>query len=426
MSSELLEYVNNHVVEIGPNMYEVINGDEIDFNHMTQDLKELIIKAKSSFIESGGTLEIDDLYLLRTNDELPEDLKYKSYSRLGKYIDIDNPLLDSLSFFGLGIPSDSSLLERTRLVCQAYRDTLHFSLNGLVSDTYNCTFTDRECVVIEPFKGHLTDKLININPVDTMFDVKESDQPIDDQAIFIFSKRYFESLSDEVKATLFGRKIYLFDQTKFVVCEKARNNNLLMTVTDFVLCHNGILPQHSHGQSALWEEYFSDYDDNDEEIYISDKKYLKEFTELIDRISKQRFAISYYEKNSNGSVGVMHVDTEYFSDELKQNIMNQENVTLRYLDFLFDKGLFPLDFITEIKKRASNYFEMSKTASHFPIVTSFATDEELKEYINKDTISSFIQATLEFNEEEKNRIKQNSSVKVSEVDEDRGPGSFHF
>ena len=74
-----------------------------------------------------------------------------------------------------------------KLVCPIYRDTVHFSINGLVSNLwYTQGFTNRETVIIEPLENHMNEKLINLNPVDTMIDVGKSDEPIKDNAIYIF------------------------------------------------------------------------------------------------------------------------------------------------------------------------------------------------------------------------------------------------
>ena len=74
MNEELLNYVKDHIIEIDSNVYEVVGDNEFDFNRMVTILNEMVIKAKENYVNSGRSLELQDIFLVRINEELPGDL----------------------------------------------------------------------------------------------------------------------------------------------------------------------------------------------------------------------------------------------------------------------------------------------------------------------------------------------------------------
>lgn len=418
MNEELLNYVKDHIIEIDSNVYEVVGDNEFDFNRMVTILNEMVIKAKEDYVNSGRSLELQDIFLVRINEELPGDLCYKSYSNTGKYLMVENPIVPTIDL-------KSEEREQLKLVWPIHRDTVHYSLNGLVSDTCNSEFTNRSIVVIEPFVDHISERLININPVDTMIDVSKEDEPIKDNAIFILSKQSFEELSLEQKERISKNKIYIFDPSKFKIDMNARNHNLLTAITDFVLCHNNILPQHSKGQLSLHSEFFCEspdlaIDDSVDDIYHSDKDYLRMFQDLIDKVSISLFGISYYnltdeikeKRVSDKSLpGVIHTDTKYYYEEIENNLNNYKEILDKYLEFLFNSLLLPESVMFIIKERIKR-FSCNSSADFVYAPQHFAGYEEIKEYINENTMSTLISLTLEFNKNLKeNLIISNSREK---------------
>ena len=87
-------------------------------------------------------------------------------------------------------PSDVSKL---KLQYPLFRNTKHFSLNGLASNVVvlckaTATFDNKEIIVIEPFKDHLGDNLVNLNPVDTFYDLEDSSFKM--KGYFLLKKNY--------------------------------------------------------------------------------------------------------------------------------------------------------------------------------------------------------------------------------------------
>ncbi len=419
MNDELINTVDKVFTEIDSNVYEIDFDSFRTLRLANKSLRRKIILAKEDFVSSGNRLNIDDLYMVRSMDRLPESLKYQSYTNSGGYQTMSNPLSSLLP-----IMSDKKVLD---IVCPCYRDTIHFTINGLVSNLwFTSGFTNRGIVAIEPLTNHLNDKLVNLNPVDTMIDVSKEAEAIKDNGIFIFSKDEYDELSQEIKNTLFDHRIYLFDSNKLSNNDNNINNSIpiLEMVTDFVLCHNGILPQHSINQSILRAEDFVDEDMIDGN-YVSEKHsdedYLKQFTDLIDDVSMERFGVSYYnlsdEIKTNRNIdkdkpGVSHYDTKYWNEEIINNNHLRKESFERYLEFLKDKIDLPEDISSDLHTKYSDYINSEFNldsyggiVSSFPPGLSFDQENKIKELVTNDEL---IELTNEFNNLEINRIKENT------------------
>ena len=419
MSNELIDYVNNHMVEIEPNTFEIVNPNNMSFNGMARQLNHLIINEKEDYITSSKNIDINNLFMVRANFELPDELTYKSYKNMGKYIKVQNPLKDIIDIVRMPYELKKELHEKTKLVCPVYRDTVHYAINGLVSDVVNYKFTNRECTIIEPLKDHLNDRLVNINPADTFINVKDQNEPISKNAIYIFSKQYYANMSEELKEKIKNSKKYIYDENKYTIYENSEYNSLETVIVDFVLCHNNILPTHTHGQAALWTESYEEYNDAGERTYHCDEEYLKMFQDLIDKISIEKFGISYYNaeeemKNLGGiykqknyynhTPGVLHSDTIYYDEEKIECLKYQKDVIKRYIEFIKVPMGFSNELVDTINGRIEKVFNETDIHS-FPITNPFIYYNELEKNIDEQTISKFIELTEKFNENERMRLK---------------------
>ena len=418
MNESIINTVDKDITEIDENIYLLDFNSFRSLRSADMSLREKIILAKEEFISSGRNLDIDDLYMVRSMDSLPETLSYKSYSNSGGYQTMSNPFSSLLPMM-----MDREVLD---IVCPCHRDTIHFAINGLVSNLwFTSGFTNRGIVLIEPLKDHLNDKLVNLNPVDTMIDVGKEEEQIKDNAIFIFSKNEYDDLSEDMKNRILNHKIYLFDSDKLSASEEdiQKSYPLLEMITDFVLCHNGILPQHSINQSILREEEFSDGDWIDGKyisINHSDKDYLKQFTDLIDKISLEQFGISYYnlsdEIKANREVnkdrpGVSHYDTKYWNEEIINNNRLRKETFDRYLGFLEERVKLPKDILEDMHDKYYKYIDSEFNENDYggivysvPPGLSFNQENEIKKIVSYDKM---IELTNEFNDMEINRIKNN-------------------
>lgn len=421
MNNNIVDYVEKYVSEIGPNVYELECSDYYELNMVYNTLKKMIIKGKQEFVDTGKTLSDKDLFLVRTMKELPDDLTYKSFTNRGAFTKMKNPFERIMKDYGL---SDEQI-EESRLVCPIYRDTVHFSVNGIVSNLwYTEHFTNRGVVVIEPFSNH-SEKLVNINPVDSFIDVGKSDEPIKDSAIYIIDKHIYQGLSQDVKKKIVNGKLYLFDSKKYSTKELEEGNiSPLEIITDIVICQNGLLPQHTVSQSYLRSESCN-YDGN----YYSDKEYLKMFTDLIDKLSIEMFNISYYNLNdeiknkrkvNNDEYGVSHWDTKYLDDEQTKNYNYRLDTIKKYLIFLQEKLGLSDEFLEYIYNRYCRYVELNYSKESYGRKgvwrLSLINYDDASSFIDKVTLDKFIEVTNEFNKRQEELLNRRVTMhQVSEM-----------
>ena len=167
-------------------------------------------------------------------------------------------------------------------------------MNGLASTVVvlckaTTTFDNKEIIVIEPFKDHLGDNLVNLNPVDTFYDLEDSSFTIGQNADIIMDMDTYKKLisNDGIRDDLSKVRVFLY----------APNNNLSSCsgtsyqtiMTDIVLCFLGYIPQHSIDQSELKPEYYFDGTK-----FIDDTDYLKKFQDYIEKLNITLLHQHYY------------------------------------------------------------------------------------------------------------------------------------
>lgn len=420
MSNIIVDYVDKYVSEIAPNVYEIDCNDSYELNLVNNTLRKMIIKEKQEFVDSGKKLSDRDLFLVRTMDDLPDNLTYQSFTNRGAFTKMKNPFERIMDDYGLS----KEQIEENRLVCPIYRDTVHFSINGIVSNLwYTEHFTDRGVVVIEPFSNH-SEKLVNINPIDSFIDVSKSDEPIKDNAIYILDKNIYQGLSQDIKKKIIKEKLYLFDSKKYSTKDMNDGNaSFLEIITDMVICQNGFLPQHTISQSYLRSESCN-YDGN----YYSDKEYLKMFTDLIDKLSIDMFNISYYNLNdeikdkrevNKDEYGVSHWDTKYLEEEQTKNYNYRLDTIKRYLIFLKEKLGLSDESLEYIYNRYCRYIELNYSKESYGRKGSWRLSlvnyDDASEFIDKVTLNKFIEVTEEFNNYQKHLL--NSIISKQQISE---------
>ncbi len=425
MNDELMKYARGFISEVGPNLYEINCDNGLMLEYVGNSLKKQIVKAKQKFIESGKRLGEEDLFLVRTMEKLPDDLVYRSFAHRGLYTTMRNPFERLLEDRGMS----SDEIKSCEIVCPIYRDTVHFAVNGIVSNVwYSDDFTNRGIAVIEPLEDHLNEKLVNLNPVDTMIDVGKSDEPISQNAVFIIEKNLYNKLSSDMVRKLNGRKIVLFDSSKY----KDLNNDSsyilpLEIVTDLVICNMGYLPQHSRGQTSLnVETYTIDGD------YYSDKNYLEAFTNLIDKISYEKLGVGYYnipeelkEKREydKDRFGIYHWDTKYYEEEQSINYNNRLIYIEKYLNMLREKLGLPDNMFNYIYKRYCRYVDLNYSKAAYGSLghhhISLINFEDAQHFIDRVSLEKFIELTKEFNISEQNKLEQEErNYKISVMMDD--------
>ncbi len=197
-------------------------------------------------------------------------------------------------------------------------------------------FDNGIAIIIESLKGKIEDsRLVNLNPVDTFFDLENSSMKIDENAIILIQESQIKDFFNkkELKEKLKTHRIYLYQD----------NPSLAV---DFVLMYHGYVPQHSKQQCLLDIEY-CDYQGRT----ISDENYLNQWKEFIEKLNQKYLNTTYINvpnrinirrvmrrRSLIGLPGVLHIETAYFEDEQKR--LFQENIATYedYLSYLFNKS----------------------------------------------------------------------------------------
>lgn len=406
-SLSLMAFSNLFMREVSDNVYELdIKTEFSRLDSLYETLKKKIIKRKDEIGSTDIELDTHDIYMVRTMDHLPEDLCYRSLSHVGAASRLANPFFIAHFISGLGYGT-----EKFRIVTPIYRDTVHFALNGLVSNTIGTeSFTNRGCVVIEPLINHLNSKLVNLNPIDTMIDVGDEDEKIGKDAVFIMSKEYYEKLSDEERNQLKDHKIVLFDGKK-ISKEVNRGLSPLQVVTDFVLCSMGIIPQHSVAQSIMYPESYSEFDYSTLEFKDShsDEEYLRKFNDLMERLNMEHFGVSYYHVPPEMAkyrlaekFGYFHCDLPQWDEEVENNRMIFKDTFKRYMEFLKERIDFPDELLEKAFSKYYHYIDYlcDNYGSHYGPIASL--DESMWEPYT--SIEEIRRLTEEFNQREMERL----------------------
>lgn len=421
MDNILIDFVDKYISEVSPNVYEINCRDFYELISVNNALRKMVIKAKQEFVESGKKLSDSDLFLVRTMSELPDNLVYQSFSNRGAFTKMKNPFERIMEDRGL---SDEQINEK-KLVCPIYRDTVHFSINGIVSNLwYTDRFTNRGITVMEPIANHF-DRLVNINPVDSFIDVGMTDEPIKNNAVFIIDKNIYLGLSQEMKNKIASGKLYLFDSKKYESDEVNEDYpSPLEIVSDMVICHNGSLPQHTVSQFLLRNETCN-YEGN----HYSDKEYLKMFTDLIDKISTEVFNVSYYTLNDKikakrevdkDNYGVFHSDTKYYEEEQSKNYNYRLDTIRKYLSFLHEELGLSKETMEYIYDCYCRYVDLNYSRESYGgrgmWRLSLVNYDDANDFINKVSFDKFIEVTDEFNRNQMELLNKNASQRqISEM-----------
>ena len=100
--------------------------------------------------------------LVRTTDVFPSDGCIRSMAN-------SNTLLKTSSMLLGEALNNTDLKDKCQIMYYGYRSTVHFSMNGLVSNHAYGNFSNRNFIIIEPFFHHIQDDIISLRVEDTYF-----------------------------------------------------------------------------------------------------------------------------------------------------------------------------------------------------------------------------------------------------------------
>lgn len=430
----LQKLASRYIENISENIYRLDN-----YERDKEQILEAIVLEKYKKALTDFTFREEDLALVRivNQENFPINLEYFPLDDSNSYRYIKNPfeyILSMLKFSqdrkmkeilrkgGLNrafsdlvykitdIGYDKSKIEtrENRLIAYRYRDTKHFSINGLASNIYgplgHTTEFDKDsiAIIIEPLTNKINDRrLVNLNPVDTFFNLKNSSMKIGENSILMIQEDQLNFIlhNDEIKGKL--KNIFIYnEETSLAV--------------DLVLMYSGYIPQHSKQQCILEPECTCQNGKK-----VSDQQYLNKFKEFIDQLNRKYLDTTYINAPSDiskkreisnslyiGLPGILHSETSYFNDELKKNLQESILTYEAYISYIFSKSSsVDMQLIRKIIESVKRDVE---DLSPIFEPSFFATMQEyeftLLKVIEDLTYPEFKRNTEEFNEKKLSKI----------------------
>lgn len=151
-------------------------------------------------------ITVDDCILVRTTEHFPTDRKiqtpdnafaysFDSSSIIGQ--EIHDILVEKYSSLDYNTQMEKVREEMTKyeVFFEVCRQTIHFTINGLVSSHSYGAFDNRNFIILDPLKHHISDKsLVNMRPEDTYFN---DDLYLSKDAVIMMPKELFEKLQQK-------------------------------------------------------------------------------------------------------------------------------------------------------------------------------------------------------------------------------------
>ena len=414
--NKLETLANKYIRKINDKLFvlEAINSKDLE------SFNDEIILYKDYVVKNNISLSVNDLALVRTVNpsNFPIGLIEKTLQEQNTKNTFKSPFTDYLTSIKLsknfykdvdfGCKRDNMNIDDTYLSYPLYRDTKHFSLNGLVSNVHNefggvvSEFNNREIMFIEPFNEHLNDELVNLNPVDTFYNVKDKPFKIGDKAVFIIDYDTYKKLilNPKIKSDLDKVRVFLYTP-KNIDLLRGRFN-LQTCFTDIVLAYLGYIPTHSIGQIELFHDMYIDND-----YWVTDDEYIKKFQDFIEELNQKLLDKSYYNIPSDikenryselvNIPGLLHCETSYYDDEKRLNLESKIKTVKRYLNYLEER--LGLDHLLSYKLYIG-YIAILIEFNYSMAGRSFfprGLEEDIIEFIKRVGYNELVKVTKEFN-----------------------------
>lgn len=154
-------------------------------------------------------LNIDNAVLVRTCDNMPEDHILRNKKGQGFLEEMEPYILPYSGILSdLGVKYD----DMKAPLYKSGRDTIHFTINGLVGNHSMGIFSNRKYFLIEPLKPHLEDHILTMRPEDTFI---KGDVKLSSQASIVMSLNTYSNLTEEELNSIDYANIILFDEGLF-------------------------------------------------------------------------------------------------------------------------------------------------------------------------------------------------------------------
>ncbi len=437
ITNELYNYSKQFIKEIDNRLFEIRTIDNID----VENLAKCIITQKRKNVEENVPFSLGDIALVRTmaTDNFPRNLIYHTLQADNKMGYFDNPFSKFLEYIkyleefkNIDIGCERSNIDVSKLKLQypLFRNTKHFSLNGLASNVVvlckaTATFDNKEIIVIEPFKDHLGDNLVNLNPVDTFYDLEDSSFKIGQNAVIIMDSDTYKRLisNDGIRDDLSKVRVFLYSPNNNLSSCSGTSYQTIMT--DIVLSYLGYIPQHSVDQCELKPDYCFDGTK-----FIDDKDYLTKFQDFIEKLNITLLHQHYYcvsksqiekRKTKDGTIidfpGTLHSETDFAYEEDKANINSILYCLQKYLSLLVEKYELNSDLAERIFESYSKHIKEYYGKNFVAEYHDFDIENEVIGYIEQIGYENLVNATISFN---------NNPIKYEDTKKDTARDKKHL
>lgn len=253
--------------------------EEIDLSGLNLDYDSLITSHQEKYNDKELNYSIEDCCLIRTTNHFPFGrIIMTPENAYALYRDLPNGFDDALR----GLLDNKEDIKRFEIINRLRRNTVHFTINGLVGNHINGDFSNRAFVILEPLKNHINDEhLDTLRVEDTYF---TNNIELSNETVIVIKSDIYEIIkndplyADEIK----GYKIYTYkgdDETKAVsvVLNKLGYDSFLVSAHGYVDSGNPRLP------ADMMDKFISKYA---EEHSISQERHFNSQNRY-DAIEKQ-------------------------------------------------------------------------------------------------------------------------------------------
>lgn len=307
---------------------------------------------------------IDDLILVRTTGAFPfnKEIHTPLYNHVYNFSDsiyFGDALLEILRE---SYPdSYNEVYEKCTIYSENKRDTLHFTLNGLVQSSMYGNFDNRNFIILEPFKYHVDDSLLSLRPEDTYF---KGNMSLSDECAIIMSEEVYEKIKNDERyiTELEGLKLFVYSGENQMLAVREALNKL--GYDSFMVSNN----------------YYTNGSDKDYPARAMTK-----------------FINEYADKNNISQDS--HYYSDEHSDELELYISRLKEISYRHIMYILDNSGVSEESYKKVVG-ALDYYVNYNNAEFRQII---------KEFIKEIGIDRYIYYTQEFN---RMMIAENGKAKV--------------
>lgn len=213
--------------------------------------------------------------------------------------------------------------EKYYIQYESQRDTIHFTINGLVQSSIYGNFEARPFIIIEPLKYHIDDTLISLRPEDTFFkgnvelsedcvliirermynEIKNNpkyEEELKKYRVFVYSgENEIEALNNVLE--MINCDMYMMSNHGYTDGEKAGTNAHKMTTFIRTFAETNQIPQRRHCYTVEYSEENNRNEQKTEEINRKYIEYILENSNASEELKKKILDIipnyNYYSDN---------------------------------------------------------------------------------------------------------------------------------